>query len=225
MTTDVSLYGHWICPFATRVQFALHQRGIAHEVVDLPPSAVRGTDFELPAEFIEHSPRLEIPMLRIGEHYLADSIPILEWMESELPAEPLLPVDERARDLVRERVTWIDHNAFRPMVGLYYGTEPGRIARASDKLAAALAEMGRWADETGWLAGPTVSLAEAVAAPIHVRLAGLQRLGFTADVSPSFAAHGERCRFLAGWRGVAWSPEQSDEFVARFAAYRRRHRP
>ena len=53
MTADVVLYGHWICPFATRVQFALHQRGIDDELIDLPPSAVRGPDFELPPEFVE----------------------------------------------------------------------------------------------------------------------------------------------------------------------------
>ena len=31
MSLDVALYGHWICPFSTRVEFALHQRGIDHE--------------------------------------------------------------------------------------------------------------------------------------------------------------------------------------------------
>ena len=45
---EVALYGHWICPFATRVEVALHQRGIVHDLVDLPPSAVRGPDFVLP---------------------------------------------------------------------------------------------------------------------------------------------------------------------------------
>ncbi len=223
-TADVALYGHWICPFATRVQFALHQRGIAHDLIDLPPSAVRGPDFELPPEFIEHSPRREIPMLRIGDRYLADSIPILEWMESEIPDHPLLPADEPARALVQERMAWIDRNAFRPMVGVYYGTEPDRIARAGEKLADALTQMGQWTEETGWLAGSDVSLAEAVAMPIHVRLAGLQQLGFTAEIPSSFAAHGQRCRSLAGWPGVQWSAEQCDEFVGRFSAYRRKHR-
>ncbi len=222
MTGDVALYGHWICPFATRVEFALHQRGIAHELIDLPPSAVRSADFELPPEFIEHSPRREIPMLRIGDRYLADSIPILEWMEAELPDYPLLPSDERARVLVRERMAWVDRNAFRPMVGVYYGTEPDGIARAAEKLADALAEMGRWTEKTGWLVGPDVTLAEAVAIPIHVRMAGLQRLGFSAAVPPSFAAHGERCRSLPSWGAVAWSAEQCDEFVGRFTAYRRK---
>ena len=82
VTNDVALYGHWICPFVTRVPFALAQRGVAHDLVDLPPSAVRGPDFVLSPEFVEHSPQLEIPMvaLRAGADvdYLADSIPVLE---------------------------------------------------------------------------------------------------------------------------------------------------
>ncbi len=220
---DVALYGHWICPFATRVQFALHERGIDHELIDLPPSAVRGPDFAIPPEFIEPSPRLEIPMVRIGAEYRADSIPILEWLESEIPERPLLPPDDGARALVRERMAWIDQHAFRPMVGVYYGTDPALIARATEKLADALAEMGRWTEDAGWLAGPEPTLAEAVAMPVHVRLAGLRRLGFGAEVSPAFVAHGERCRSLAGWPAVAWSPEQTDEFVGRFEAYRRKH--
>lgn len=46
---DVALYGRCSCPFSTRVEFALHERGIAHQVVDVPPSAVRRRDFALPA--------------------------------------------------------------------------------------------------------------------------------------------------------------------------------
>jgi len=221
VTAEVALYGHWICPFATRVEFALHQRGIVHDVIDLPPSAVRGPDFELPAEFVEHSPRLEIPMVRIGERYLADSIPILEWMEDQLPDRPLLPADDAGRALVRERMTWIDQHAYRPMVGIYYGTDADRIDRASERLAAAMAEMGSWTEESGWLAGEDVTLAEAVAMPIHVRMDGLRRLGFEAEVPATFAAHGERCRTLPGWTAVEWSTDQTDEFVGRFTAHRR----
>ncbi len=217
---EVALYGHWICPFVTRVQFALSQRGIDYTLVNLPPSAVRGPDFVLPPEFIEHSPRLEVPMLRIGAEYLADSIPILEWMETERSEPSLLPDDEADRALVRERMAWIDANAFRAMGGVYYGTDPDRIAAASVKLGEALAEMGRWTQQTGWLAGSGPTLAEAVAMPIHVRLAGLVRLGFTAEVSPEFAEHGRRCVGLVGWPAVEWSSGQTDEFVGRFEKFR-----
>ena len=152
---NIALYGHWICPFATRVEFALHQRGIGHDLIDLPPSAVRGSDFVLPDEFI---------------------------------------------------------------------VEPDAIEQASDALADALAEMGRWTTDTGWLAGTASSLAEAVAMPIHVRMAGLQRLGFTGELTAEWSAHGERCRSLAGWPSVEWSTEQTDEFVGRFEAFRRKRR-
>ncbi len=118
---------------------------------------------------------------------------------------------------------WIDRHVFPAMVGVYYGTVPERIERAGEKLAHALAELGGWADAAGWLAGPEPTLAEAVAMPIHVRLEGLQRLGFTADLPRAFIAHGDRCRSLEGWPAVEWSTDQTDEFVGRFEAYRRLH--
>lgn len=221
--TDVALYGHWICPFVTRVEFALAQRGVQRTLIDLPPSGVRPADFVLPPEFVQHSPRLEVPLVRVGDRFLADSIPILEWLETELDAPPLLPAEPDERELVRERMAWIDHNAFRPMLGVYYGTDPDRIERASTKLGEAMAEMGRWTVETGWLAGSGPTLAEAVVMPIHVRLGGLQRLGHSASIDPAWTAHGERCRSLPGWDAVEWSDDQTDEFVGRFEAFRRKH--
>lgn len=221
MSSDVALFGHWICPFSTRVEFALYERGIEHELVEVPPSAARPKDFVVPQEFIDHSPRLEVPMVRVSGEYLADSIPVLEWLEEKVDAPPLLPAAPEARQLVRERMAWIDQNAFRSMVGVYYGTEPDRIERAGQKLAAALGQIGEWAEADGWLAGAHPSLAEAVAVPIHVRLGGLQRLGMTAAIPASWSAHGERCRELTGWAPVEWSREQEDDFVGRFEAYRR----
>ena len=134
------------------------------------------------------------------------------------------PVQRHAGALVRERVAWIDQHAFRPMIGVYYGTETERIERASARLGEALAEMGAWTEATGWLAGDAPTLAEAVAMPIHVRLEGLQRLGFTAPIDERWTAHGERCRGLPGWGPVEWSAEQTDEFVGRFEAFRRKQR-
>lgn len=218
--SDVALYGHWICPYVLRVEFALAQRGIERELVDLPPSAVRGPDFVLPAEFVEHSPALEVPMVRVGDRYLADSIPILEWLETAVDAPPLMPVEAGAQQSVRDRMAWIDRHAFWPMAKICYAIEPDEIATASEQLGAALRQMGMWADESGWLAGPEPSLADAVAVPLHVRLDGLRRLGLTASVDPSWEAYGDRCRAQPGWAAVVWSAEQTDEFVGRFAARR-----
>jgi glutathione S-transferase len=227
---EVSLYGHWICPFVLRVQFALEQRGIAYELVDLPPSGVRPRDFVLPPEFVEHSPKLEVPMLRIGDEYRADSIPILEWMETALAHPPLLPADDVGRALVRERVEWIDHHAFRAMVGIYYGHEPHRIAAASAALADAFSVMATWlegdadAPGTGWLAGAAPSLAEAVTVPIYIRLDMLRYLGFAGEIPRAVMDHVERTMTLPGGKATTWTRAQSMEFLERFEAHRERRR-
>ena len=213
----VALFGHWICPFSVRVEYALAQRRIAYEVIDVPPTAVRPRDFVVPDEFVQHSPRREIPMVRIGNRYLADSIPILLWLEEEFDQHPLLPADH-AGD-VRSRVEWIDHHVYRPMIGVYYGTDPARIASAGDALAAALEHVAEWVQD-GWCVGSCPTLCEALLVPLYVRLEGLRRLGFTAPVPPAVLAHLERCRDTPGWSAVEWSGDQVDEFVGRFEKYR-----
>ncbi|MGI9646455.1 MAG: hypothetical protein ACR2O6_14205, partial [Ilumatobacteraceae bacterium] len=76
--------------------------------------------------------------------------------------------------------------------------------------------------EVGWLAGDRPTLAEAVSVPIDVRLAGLRWLGFTEPLPAPVETHRQRCHGLGGWEAVAWTDDQTDEFVGRFQAYRRK---
>jgi len=216
----VTLFGHWICPYSVRVSFALAERRIPHDVVDVPPTAVRPPGFVVPDEFVAHSPKGEIPMVRVGGEHRADSIPVLEWLETCVSGRPLLPPGDDDRALVRVRTAWIDAHVFPPMIGIYYGTGHDRIARASDELATALAVMGGWLDDADWLAGDGPTLAEAVVVPVYVRLEALARLGFHGAVDPRVARHAERCRGLGGWPAVAWTSAQTDEVVGRFERHR-----
>jgi len=209
----VALFGHWICPYSVRVEFALAQLGYDYEVVDVPPTAARPKGFVVPTEFLEHSPRREIPMIREGGRYLADSLPILER---------LYRARGRCRDEEVEVARRIDRTVFAPMVGVYYGTEPARIAAASAALADALAGVARLLDGRDWLVGDVPSLAEAAIVPVAVRLDGLRALGFTGPVPAAFADHAERCLALPGGRAVAWTEAQQAEFVWRFTTFRER---
>lgn len=226
MNGDVTLYGHWTCPFVHRVAWALAERGIDHDTIEVPPSAVRPKDFVLPDEFVAHSPRLEIPMVRAGDDYLADSIPVLEWLETAVPDAPaLLPREFHDRaDLVRARLRWVDAEVFPPMIGVYYGVDDDRIERASAALSAALGAMVAWLDEDLWLAGPEPSLADAVFVPFLVRLEALRALGFVDPVPAAIDGYGARMRAGRGWPAVEWSRDQTDELVGRFLARRLRHR-
>ncbi len=221
-TVPVVLYGHWICPYVVRVQFALAQRSIEYDFVEVPPTAVRPKQFVMPEEFLAHSPKREVPMLRIGNAFLADSIPILEWMEREFAEFPMLPPSAEAAARVRERVQWLDQHLYRPMIGIYYGTDEARIQSASVRFGEALGEVARWLSETRWLGGNGVTLAEAIMAAIYVRVDGLRSLGLNAALPAVVEDHHRRCTALPGWRAVAWSESQTREFVKRFTEYRAR---
>ena len=218
--STVTLFGHWICPFSVRVEFALAQRGIEYTIVDVPPRAVRPKGFVVPEEFIAHSPKLEVPMVKIDGEYLADSIPILEWLEEKFTDASLLPVGDAQQAIVRERVEWLNKNVYRPMIGVYYGTDPALIQESSVAFMKAMETVDQWLQASPWLAGETPTLAEAIMAGVYTRLDGLRRLGLTGELPASVQLHIERCSQLVGWEKVEWTADQTNDFVGRFLKYR-----
>ena len=220
----MTLFGHWLCPYSVRVSFALAERGIAHDVVDVPPTAARPAGYVVPDEFVRHLPRGEIPMVRVDGEYRADSLPILEWLEGRVDAPPLLPTDMLARTRVRDIASWIETHLFPAMIGVYYGSRPEQVASSADALAVALADLGERLDDGPWLEGPGPTLAEATVVPLYVRLDGLGRLGFDRPLDRRVAAHRQRLAERPGGRAVAWSTAQTDEFVGRVERFRARRR-
>ena len=219
-TSAVTLFGHWICPFSVRVEFALAQRGIEYTVVDVPPRAVRPKGFVVPEEFIAHSPKLEVPMVKIDSEYLADSIPILEWLEEKFTDSSLLPTDDAGQAIVRERVEWLNKHVYRPMIGVYYGTDAALIQESSVAFMKAMETLDQWLQNSPWLAGDAPTLAEAIMAGVYTRLDGLRELGLTGELPASVPQHLERCTQLVGWEKVQWSTEQTADFVGRFLKFR-----
>ena len=219
----VTLFGHWICPYSVRVSFALAERDITHDLVEVPPTAVRPAGFVVPREFVVHSPLGQIPMIRVDQEYRADSLPILEWLEEQVGPRPLHPEEPGDRARERELMAWIDAHVFPPMIGIYYGTRPEEIAGSAAILSRALEGLGNLLEGRRWLAGDGPSLAEATVVPLYVRLAALVRLGFDHQLEPRVVAHMDRCASTDGWAAVAWSEEQTDELVGR--CVRRRELP
>lgn len=219
--TEVTYYGHWICPFAKRIKFTLVNRGIPHDEVTIPPTAARPKGFVVPPEFVQNSPKGEIPMIRFRDRYLVDSIPIMEFLDDTIQYNPMLPADAADRAFVMNRVRWLDAFLMMSAARVYYGTKKGIIAQGSRDLSATFQKMEEWLSVQKWLTGNALSIAESIAIPIYVRLNGLRRLGFEDEgPGPLVQAHMERCRELPGWKAVEWSQEQEDEFVGRFLKYR-----
>ncbi|MEY4015570.1 MAG: hypothetical protein RIS46_566, partial [Actinomycetota bacterium] len=176
--------------------------------------------FVVPEEFIAHSPKLEVPMVKIDGEYLADSIPILEWLEQKFSDSSLLPADDAGQAIVRERVEWMNKYVYRPMIGVYYGTDAALIQESSVAFMKAMETVDQWLQVSPWLAGETPTLAEAIMAGVYTRLDGLRQLGLAGELPASVQQHRDRCTQLVGWTKVEWSDEQTSDFVGRFLKYR-----
>lgn len=216
---SVRLWGHWTCPFVNRVDFALGQRAIDFELIAVPPSAVRPKGFALPDEFVANSPRLEVPLVCVDGEFLADSIPVLHFLEERVVGPTLLPDPDR--ELVLERVGRLDETLMRNMGSIAYGSDPEKIDRAAARLSDAFVEMAGWLGKSTWLAADTPTLAEAIAVPIYLRLPGLVELGFDRPLPPAVADHMARTLDLPGGIHVSWSDEQRSEYLGRHQKARR----
>ena len=87
------LYDYWRSSAAYRVRIALNFKGLAYEqvAIDLRAGAQRTP------EFLEINPQGLVPVLEDDGARLAQSLPILNYLEERYPEPPLLPKDAAGR--------------------------------------------------------------------------------------------------------------------------------
>lgn len=97
------LYEHPLSPYAQKVKISLYEKGVEFEA-RLPAGLGAGSKVDV--EFLEASPRLEVPALVDDEVRVFDSTVILEYIEDRFPSPSMLPKDaaERARVRMLEEV-------------------------------------------------------------------------------------------------------------------------
>jgi glutathione S-transferase/RNA polymerase-associated protein len=98
----IKLYEHPFSPYAAKVKIALREKQVPFE----PLQPERNASGDPIGEYVEASPRVEVPALIDGEVRIFDSTIILEYIEDNWPTPPLLPhgAAERARVRMIEEV-------------------------------------------------------------------------------------------------------------------------
>ncbi|MFL5296479.1 MAG: glutathione S-transferase family protein [Phenylobacterium sp.] len=98
----IKLFETPLSPYAQKIKIALREKGVAFESI-LPSGLGAGG---AQGEFVEASPRAEVPALVDGEVRVFDSTVILEYLEDAYPSPPMLPAApaERARVRMLEEV-------------------------------------------------------------------------------------------------------------------------
>jgi maleylacetoacetate isomerase len=94
----MQLYSYFRSSASYRVRIALALKGLAYETV--PVHLVKGE--HLDERFAAVNPQARVPALQLDDgEVLIQSLAIIEWLDENHPAPPLLPADLRERARVR----------------------------------------------------------------------------------------------------------------------------
>jgi maleylacetoacetate isomerase len=91
--TKFTLYDYWRSSAAYRVRIALNLKHMAYHVV--PTSLLDGA--HLSADYKARNPQGFVPALDVGSATLAQSLAIIDWLDSEVAQPRLIPAEPLAR--------------------------------------------------------------------------------------------------------------------------------
>ena len=92
-TAQPILYHYYRSSSSWRVRWALHAKGVAFTPVAV--DLLKGE--QQLADYVAKNPLGFVPALAVGEHALAESVAILEYLEETYPTPALLPSDRLGR--------------------------------------------------------------------------------------------------------------------------------
>lgn len=180
-----------ISNFAAKVEIVLRLKGLPFEA--LPPPGGYGS-----AEYKAIVGAGTIPALVDGDLVLTESAVIAEYLDEARPDPPLLPEGARARARVRQLASFHDTRLEPPLRSLFAQMAPGArdrkaVAHGLGLFRSRLSDLAGMATPQPWLAGPSLTLADAAYPPTLLmgRLM-LEHLGERLDVPPALAAWQER---------------------------------
>jgi len=175
------LYHYPLSPFSRKVRLSLAEKKIEVELVE-------ERYWEQDPDFLRRNPAGKVPVLRMGNQTMADSMAICEFLEEAYPDPPLLPRGAEARYEVRRLVAWFDdkfhhevtsrllgERVFRKIMGTGY-PDSGNVKAGARTIKYHLDYMAGLLDRRRWLAGDQMSLADFAAA------AQLSCLDYISDV-------------------------------------------
>jgi maleylacetoacetate isomerase len=210
----VKLYGYFRSSAAYRVRIALALKKVPYEslALDLRAGAQRGLDY------LALNPQGLVPALVDGEHVVAQSLAILEYLEETRPTPPLLPPGAAARARVRRLAALVVCD-IHPLNNLrvleYLERELGAAQPARERWMRHWIETGftafesllAGAPQTGrFCHGDEPTLADVCLVP---QLYNARRFGCPLDAFPTLVAVDARCRALPAFAAAA--PEQQPD--------------
>ena len=175
------LYHFPLSPFSRKVRLCLAEKKIEVELVE-------ERYWEQDSDFLRRNPAGKVPVLKMGNQTMADSMAICEYLEEKHPTPALLPKTADGRYEARRLIGWFDdkfyhevtsklvgERVFRKVMGTGY-PDSANVKAGAKAIRFHLDYMTTLLDERRWLAGNEMTLADFAAA------AQLSCLDYISDV-------------------------------------------
>lgn len=181
MTGNV-LYSFRRCPYAMRARMALRYSGVPLSIVEVSLKAK-------PAEMLALSPKGTVPVLVCADgRVIEQSLEIMHWALAQYDPDNWLGPDSAA--LIEENDQVFKVNLDRYKYAIRYPEQPMEHYRAQG--AAFLQRLEMMLEQTPYLAGDTLSLADIALAPFVRQFAHVDRDWFEQAPYPRLNAWLER---------------------------------
>jgi len=172
MRSSVIIYGAAYSVYVRIVRMALHEKGIAYDLVPVDVFAEGG----VPTDHLVRHPFGRIPAFEHDEFSLYETSAITRYVDEAFPGPALQPVGLHERARMNQIIAMLDNYAYLPMVWDVYvqrveppegkAPEEARIAAGLRKVRAFFLALSDLFGGQEWLAGSRPSLADFHAAPM-----------------------------------------------------------
>jgi glutathione S-transferase len=189
------VYGSALSTYVWSARLALAEKGVTHELIDVPFGAHR----EEP--HLSRQPFAKVPAFEHDGFALYETQAILRYVDERFAGAPLQPEDVHQWSRMNQIIGIVDAYAWPSIAGTilfnrvlaprFLGREPdeGAIAAALPRARLCLAEIDRLMAENRFLAADFVTLADLMVVPLLYYFSGIP------DGKAPFAEHPK----LAGW--------------------------
>ncbi len=143
----MKLWSGTLSPFSAKVRIALAEKGIPHDVAEIPwrRETLWGPK---PQAFLDVSPKGEVPVLEDGGLAIVDSTVINEYLEEAYPEVPLMPQGALARAACRmweDQADWFMANHITTLIREVF-MKPDGAGRDDDAVGASLGAFSGYLD-------------------------------------------------------------------------------
>lgn len=99
----LELYQFELSQYSEKVRLLLDYKGLEYRKIEVTPGIGQ-------VELFRFTGQRQVPVLKDGSRYIADSTEIAKYLDSQYPARPLIPTDSKQRGLCLMMEEWADES-------------------------------------------------------------------------------------------------------------------